>query len=344
MLISRRTFLTLSAATTLGACSWFPQRIEEARADVSDVSYRVLQDTELLSEESFEAFKIRLEQYNTEDNQKDGETGGNIWNIRKFQEMALPLLAGGLSANDVAKMQYLIAQEVGSAYDVSTVAWFRKFDAGNIYDPNVFFWNIPWESPEIGNLNGTLYDSRIKGQIDLNSPNPLLQNLWLPEGQQNVGFVIKDQNGMFMFAYYQAGKLRFVAPTSPGADTLGTTPSSGLAYGSYKNLAHSFYGDDYKRKKDENGNFTETIEEYNTRLETAIQQGIDIGGPMPFAHQVLKDGIPDGYYTHIGQVNGLPASHGCIRLPALWAYIMFYAGDTGANIYYKPSYQLSPEA
>lgn len=326
MPISRRNFLALASASVVSACSWFPQRIEEARAEVTDASYNVLgNNIEETSQESFEAFQQRLAAYEVSDNQVDPETWMNRWNLLKYQELAKPLLRNLTPLNE-QKLRYLIAQEVQSAYSTSQTVWFRKYDASKISNDAVFFWDIPGGKPEIQSFwNEWLYDPRVNGKLYINSPDELLRSLDLPQWQQNVGFVIQDQNGMYTFVYYQAGKLKYVAPCSPGSDSLGTTPTQGLAYGSMKNLSHYFLDDDAKWQSQE-------------VLQSRISQENTIGWSMPYAHQVLKDGVPDGYYTHIWDVDWRRASHGCIRLPALWAYIMFYEGNTDANIYYIPDF------
>jgi hypothetical protein len=234
-------------------------------------------------------------------------------------------------------MQYLIRKEVEKAYRDNATRWFRKYNSNRIMDENVFFWDIPW-TPRIVSDLWILMDDRIFWQIDPDSPSQLLKELKLPEEQKDVTFVIKDRNGIFIFVNYEGWKLRHAAPCSPWSSAFGewaVTPNSWLSFWEYRDVPHYFLDDDKKKR---NG---ETTQEHSARLRGHINNWWTVGGSMPFSRRVLKNGIPDGYYTHIWNVNGRQASHGCIRLPALWAYIMFYERNTWSNIYYRPEYRLS---
>jgi len=324
--MDRRNFLALGSAAVLGACSRIPdfrgspeipESVGEVREPVREATREALNGVE-----SFEEFQNRLRSYESFDNiMNNGANEGNMW---KYMEVVKPLLNGPLDELDVQKMQYLIAEEVWSAYSASTTEWFRKYNKSRIYDPNVFYGNIPWE-PSIDGFNGALYDSRVVWNIDFDSPNKILSDLGLPTDQQDVAFVVKDTNGLNIFVYYEWWKLKCVCPCSPWKAALWTTPTSWLEYNEYRDLSHYFLDDD--RKGETNETHNSIISSWGT-----------IGWSMPYARRILKDWKVDGYYTHIWDVNGRDASHGCIRLPAFWAYIMFYEGNNATNIYYRPEH------
>jgi len=325
--MDRRTFLKLGAAWALAGCWKIPdfrdlpevQEFPEIREPVREATRETLN-----GRETFEEFQNRLRGYESFDNMINN--GANEWNMWKYQELAKPLLQWPLDELDIQKMQYLISQEVGSAYDASTTIGFRKYNEERVYNQNTFYGNIPWE-PIIDGFWDALYDSRITWNIDFNSPNRILSDLWLPLDQQDVWFVIRDTNGIYIFVYYEGGKLRCVCPCSPGKAALWTTPTSGLAYNEYRDLSHYFLDDDLKN-------------ESNETLNSIISSWETIGWSMPYARRILVDWKVDGYYTHIWEVNGQAASHGCIRLPALWAYIMFYEGNNMSNIHYRTEYSV----
>jgi len=312
--LNRRTFIASAVSSAV-----FFAGTKSAVADVLD--------------DSMNEFKLRLETYRSSDNtpKQTSDHTGHTWNagnMQKFQELAMPLLHSWLSTENMRKIRVLIEEEVKSAYRESEQTSFRKYNSSNIQDDNVFFWNLESRA-NIWRYSWALYDSRIKGQFNFNSPNNLLRDLNLPLSQDNVAFVVKDNNDIFTFVYYKGWKLKYIMPCSPWTPRLWSTPTSWLAYGDYRDVSHYYLDDRYKDE---------------TRRNTALSQWVTIGWSMPYSHRILVDDAHDGYYTHIGDVNGKEASHGCIRLPAFWAYIMFYEADTQANVYYKPDYRLPQEA
>ena len=52
------------------------------------------------------------------------------------------------------------------------------------------------------------------------------------------------------------------------------------------------------------------------------------GAPMPFMQRLTWDGIA----LHAGQIPGHPASHGCVRLPAAFAKLLYGATKIGMTV------------
>jgi lipoprotein-anchoring transpeptidase ErfK/SrfK len=52
------------------------------------------------------------------------------------------------------------------------------------------------------------------------------------------------------------------------------------------------------------------------------------GAPMPYMQRLTWDGVA----LHAGKIPGYPASHGCVRLPAKFAPILFEATRLGAQV------------
>jgi lipoprotein-anchoring transpeptidase ErfK/SrfK len=52
-----------------------------------------------------------------------------------------------------------------------------------------------------------------------------------------------------------------------------------------------------------------------------------LGAPMPYYLQIAP-----AYGLHVGYLPGYPASHGCIRMPELWARRFYYAVHDGASL------------
>jgi lipoprotein-anchoring transpeptidase ErfK/SrfK len=50
--------------------------------------------------------------------------------------------------------------------------------------------------------------------------------------------------------------------------------------------------------------------------------------PMPFMQRLTWDGVA----LHAGNIPGYPASHGCIRLPAAFAELLFNATRLGVSV------------
>lgn len=325
MTITRRWLLSWIGALTLWGCS-FPSA-HPVYGDTQDRVADIMAWERLLL--TPDEIRQMILQYNSFDNQ----IGIDQWNTGNYPRF-FDMVASRIESGNIEQLPEIIREiakyEIDSAYRNNPQAGFRPYDTSKLDNPNTFFGDIG-ENPNIAMMDGTLFDTRIKGRINFNSPDEMLRNLWLPEGLQDATFIVQDQNGVLIFASYIWGKLRFIAPTSPGTSALGTTPGDGLVYNDYTNLSHYYLNDEMKWLDPES-------------LQAHIREGGRVGWSMPYARRILHNGLVDGYYTHIGEVNGQPASHGCIRLPAFWAYIMFYAGKANSPIYFRPDYKLPPES
>ena len=319
MNISRRGLLTWLWALTLTACAR-PPFDAPVFADTPERVGNIINPPQSLL--TIDEIKQMIAQYNTFENQI-GVEGGNAWNHPRFYDMVKSRIESGNVTQLSDIIREISRHEIDSAYFHNPQRGYSTYNTNLLDDPNIFYGDIG-ENPSIAKFEDTLYDSRINGQINLNSPDSLLQAGWYPVWQKNVGFVVKDQNGKLVFAYYKNGKLKYVAPCSPGRNsenrpdtseeiTYDETPANGLSFSEYRNLGHYF--------PDGEG-----------------------GGPMPYAHALLFHGNKSRIYTHVGsKIDGSKLSHGCIRLPDWLAYILFYDGDTGANVYVMEDYILPPE-
>ncbi len=269
--------------------------------------------------ESMEDFIAKMQRYEAHDNLINPESGTNEWNMWKFQSLVKPMLEDSLSVEDIEKLKYLISDELQSGYGNDRTQGFRKYNAEKVYDDNVFFWNIAWEI-NIQKLRWALIDTRISTTLNIFSLDEVLKYTAYDSRLWDAGFVIQDNLWNYYFLYYEGGRLKYASPTSPGSTILWETPNTGLEYSEYRDLAH-YYLDDQNKWLSQ--------EELNTLRKTRT-----IGGSMPYSRRVLRNGKIDGYYTHIWNVTGQKESHGCIRLPALWAYILFYDGNIGTPIHY----------
>lgn len=267
---------------------------------------------EMLSPE-LAAFKSQIDAFEVSDNHR-------TWNRQKYEQLAQPLIEGGMRWMAVTKMRYLIQRELTKAYSDNGNEEFNWYDADQLYDNRFFFGDIG--RPENGEYIHThmwaTTDARLFGVLDFNSPVPLLERTWKPTNQQTVAFIMPDENGIFTFIYYENGRLKMVFPCSPGSSRLWETPSSWLKVSDYQDVAHFYYDDLYKQTWD-------------------LWEDGKKWWPMGFSRGLTKS----WYYTHIGHVTGEPASHGCSRLSGFAAYYAFYELDSNANVYYCPSERVS---
>jgi len=56
--------------------------------------------------------------------------------------------------------------------------------------------------------------------MNIHSLDVLLAYTGYESNGEDTGFVIQDNNGMYCFLYYEQGRLKYAAPTSPGSTIL----------------------------------------------------------------------------------------------------------------------------
>lgn len=219
----------------------------------------------------------------------------------------------------------MIKAEVAEAYKNNPQAWYPSYNSDRIDNDQVFFWNVRRNVSnqiEYDRITKTHYDNRIKGKIDFSSPDAILEKMSnrVPSMEQewNIAFIMKDQNRVDVFIYYEAWILKYVFPTTiwSGSDTpsimvVGWSEASGD-----KRLAN-YWKIDGKR------------------------------WPMPYSRRLstLSSDLSERYEginTHIWNVWPWKSSHGCARQWALAAAILYHTMKDW-TIVYRTAQKLDPE-
>lgn len=263
----------------------------------------------------------------------EAQDSHEFWNMEKYTSLVEPMIQEGLDTNNnLAKLRYLIYRELKKWYSDGVNNRFRWYNAEKVWDDNAFFGNIGsrkdrdyvYAPPSI------VTDERIEGNIGM-TPEAILSVVpdRLEEHETgNIAFILKDANGIYIFVYYEEGRLKYIFPTTPGSATLGSTPDN-LQVTDRRQLANYFLDDEIKRMSE-----TER-QRYTWKL----------GGSMPYSrrldHLTANGWEYDGHNTHVGDVIRRAASHGCARQGILWAYLLFYGMKSGTLIYYRPQLQLA---
>lgn len=90
------------------------------------------------------------------------------------------MVASRIESGNIEQLPEIIREiakyEIDSAYRNNPQAGFRPYDTSKLDNPNTFFGDIG-ENPNIAMMDGTLFDTRIKGRINFNSPDEMLRNL-----------------------------------------------------------------------------------------------------------------------------------------------------------------------
>lgn len=266
-----------------------------------------------------------LKSYEKHDNTQLG-------NRDKYEKVALHLIQNLHIHGNMDKLRTLIERELINAYNTQANPEYHGF-WGNVWNDATFFGSIRGKaSNQIVSHNGAVYDNRIKGVINFDTPNELLaqvKNRVPSQETENIAFVIKDQKGVNIFVYYEAGKLKYAFPTSPGAERFELTPKN-MVVTNRRQLANYYQDDLYQKTRQ-------------------LWRDGKKGGAMPYSLRLnVVDSswnmYYDGHNTHIGKVTGKNASHGCLRQWALWAYLIFYGVKPGTVIYYRPDIRLPKES
>jgi len=282
----------------------------------------------------FWSFIREIAQYDKFDNfPEHGEMPGNP---QRFHAIAEPLIREWLSGINLSKIRYIIYKELLDAYTTRNNPHYNGYDAEKIFRSKDFFWELGNVRTYISSKKQTIdtweevithYDNRLSGNVNFLDTTPLFVSLWKEDqATENAAFVIRDPNNNYVFMYYERDRLKYFCPASPWSVALGTTPDEGLEVADYSDVWHFYNRDEYKA--------------FLANDWSPSDWEGNRGGPMPFSRRLLKDGAIKWYYTHIGRVTGKEASHGCIRLPALWAYIMFYDLETETPVIYSPTKKL----
>ncbi|OAI42892.1 hypothetical protein AYO41_03300 [Verrucomicrobia bacterium SCGC AG-212-E04] len=127
-------------------------------------------------------------------------------------------------------------------------------------------------------------------------------------------------------AYFFKGKLLVgVSPVSTGKE--GTNTPKGHFRIIQKDINHvsNLFGD----YVDERG--VVVMKNIGVREDRRPRGAHFDGAPMPYFMRIVA-----GIGMHEGYLPGVPASHGCIRLPAEMAQAFYYAADIGTPVQIKP--------
>jgi len=122
-------------------------------------------------------------------------------------------------------------------------------------------------------------------------------------------------------AYLYKGKMVVgISPVSTGRE--GYSTPAGTYHVLAKDLNHrsSLYGAYVMHGK--------VVSSGVDRKKDPMPPGTDfVGAPMPYYLQIAP-----AYGLHAGYLPGYPASHGCIRLPTVWARRFYYAVQDGTPL------------
>lgn len=271
-------------------------------------------------------FIAALESYESDDNRAS-------WNMRKYNDVAVPLLRQWLDKpGNMEKLKTLIDRELKIAYRNSNPE-FLPYNK-DMRNDDVFFWNTGTSGNHIQFIEktGTHYDDRLQWQINIENPDRILKHIEerIPEDTSgDVAFIMKDQNGIDIFVYYESGKLKYVLPTTPGRPGEKTLTPAVMMVSENRMLANYYFDGEFKK-------------------DGSLWKDGKKWGTMPYSRRMNRksgsDWIYDGQNTHIGKVAKGEGSSSCARQGALGAYLLFYGMKTWTIVYYRPELRLDKES
>lgn len=246
------------------------------------------------------------------------------------------LVSRGLDKQEnMNRLRRLIENELRDAYRNNPRAGFPSYNANRIDRDDVFFGNVRGNVSnqiQYDNRFGTTYDNRIKWVIHFSTPEHILWSIGgqrFPELERswNIAFIMKDQYGVDIFAYYEHGKLKYLLPTTTGSRS---TPD---------NMIVRWW---YHREKAIHYNDRELANYYH--LQSSGKKW-----PMPYSRRLSTiDRNGQIHYewinAHIWNVSPNESSHGCARQWALGAALLYHTMQADTVVYYRPHIYLPPES
>jgi len=219
------------------------------------------------------------------------------------------------------RLRALAKKELKTAYDNNPQSGYNRYDESKLDRDSVWFWNVWGDTSnhiQYNRATWTLYDDRIEGRIDFSSPNNILNTInnrvVAAEASWNIAFIMKDQNWVDVFIYYEAWILKYVFPTTIWNGN--STPSTMIVWWNTnfwdRKLAN------YYNIKNRDGSRSKWPMPYSRRLSTLEQDLSEQYG---------------GINTHIWTVWPWNSSHWCARQGGLGAVLLFHTMKDRTVVY-----------